>query len=173
MDFGGGPSPTANGERATPVHSVLFTFPEFLLTNSQELLGHQTSEVTSASGFAEFQTKVICNNSGHSLAPGVAIVLLAHAIHISSIQHGTSLRKGRQLKNLVAIKLRRKITDLLDLQTYASEGGESGASTGTSEGGALAEAYSTPAEKGGHALIIESRRQQEESSEEVICNLLL
>ena len=115
--------------------------------------------MTSASGFAEFQTKVICNVSGHSLAPGVAIVLLVHPIHISSIQSGTSLRKERQLKNLAAIKLRRKIIDLLDLQTYTSEGGESGAGTGTSEGGALAKAYSTPAEKGGQALIFESRRQ--------------
>ena len=85
--------------------------------STDELTGNvRTSKVTSASGFAEFQTKVICNVSGHSLAPGVAIVLLAHTIHISSIQSGTSLRKGRQLKNLVAIKLRRKIIDLLDLQ---------------------------------------------------------
>ena len=85
--------------------------------STNELTGTvRTSEVTSASGFAEFQTKVICNVSGHNLAPGVAIILLAHPIHISSIQSGTSLRKGRQLKNLVTIKLRRKIIDLLDQQ---------------------------------------------------------
>ena len=89
----------------------------------EELTGIvKTSKVTCASRFAEFQTKVICNVSSHSLALGVAIVLLAHSIHISSIQLGTSLRKRRQLKNLVAIKLKRKMIDLLDLQASKVEG---------------------------------------------------
>ena len=98
-------------------NSCPLCFVHLLGISTDELTGIvRTSEVTSASGFAEFQTKVICNVSGHSLAPGVAIVLLAHPIHMSSIQSGTSLRKGRQFKNLVAIKLMRKIIDLLDLQ---------------------------------------------------------
>ena len=51
--------------------------------------------------------------------------------------------------------------------TFASKGGETGTREGTSEGGPVADVYSTPAEKGGEALMFESRRQQEESSEEV------
>ena len=53
------------------------------------------------------------------------------------------------------------------MPTFASEGGETGTREGTSEGGPVADAYSTPAEKGGEALMFESRRQKEESSEEV------
>ena len=51
--------------------------------------------------------------------------------------------------------------------TYASEGGESGTGKGTSSSRVAADTYSTPTEKGGHALIFQSRRQQEESSKEV------
>ena len=40
----------------------------------------------------------------------------------------------------------------------ASEGVETGAEKGTSEAGAEIDAYSTPAERGGHALMFESRR---------------
>ena len=57
--------------------------------------------------------------------------------------------------------------------TFASEGGETGTREGTSKGGAVADAYSTPAEKGGQALMFESRRQEEESSKEVSYNLLV
>ena len=51
--------------------------------------------------------------------------------------------------------------------SYASEGGESSAGKEIFEGGAIADAYTTPAEKGGQALVLESRRQYEESLEEV------
>ena len=57
--------------------------------------------------------------------------------------------------------------------TFASEDRETGTREGILEGGAVADAYSTPAEKGGQALMFESRRQQEESSEEVSYNLLV
>ena len=40
--------------------------------------------------------------------------------------------------------------------TFVSEGGEIGTREGTSEGGAVADAYSTPVEKGGQALMFES-----------------
>ena len=42
--------------------------------------------------------------------------------------------------------------------TVASEGVETGARKGTSEGRAEIDVYSTPAERGGQALIFESRR---------------
>ena len=57
--------------------------------------------------------------------------------------------------------------------TVASEGGETGSKEVTSEGGAAANAFSTPAEKGGQALMFESQRQHEESSEEVSYNVLV
>ena len=57
--------------------------------------------------------------------------------------------------------------------TFASEGEETSTREGTSEGRAVADAYSTPTEKGGQALMFESRRQQEESSEDVSYNLLV
>ena len=51
--------------------------------------------------------------------------------------------------------------------SYASEGRESDVEKETFEGGVVANAYTTPAEKGGQALVFESRRQHEESLEEV------
>ena len=57
--------------------------------------------------------------------------------------------------------------------SVTSEGVETGAGKGTSEAGAEIDAYSTPAKKGGQALMFESQRQQEESSEEVSHYLLL
>ena len=57
--------------------------------------------------------------------------------------------------------------------SVASEGVEIGAGKETSEVGAEIDAYSTPAERGGQALMFESRRQQEESSEEISHYLLL
>ena len=53
------------------------------------------------------------------------------------------------------------------MPSVTSEGVETSAKKGTSEAGAEINAYSTPAERGGQALMFESRRQQEESSEEV------
>ena len=52
--------------------------------------------------------------------------------------------------------------------SYKSEGGESRVGKKSFEGGAEADAYTTPAERGGQALVIESQRQHEESSKEVI-----
>ena len=46
---------------------------------------------------------------------------------------------------------------------YASEGGESGVGKKSSEGGAVVDVYTTPAERGGQALVFESRRQHKES----------
>ena len=51
--------------------------------------------------------------------------------------------------------------------SVASKGVETSAEKGTLEAGVEINAYSTPAERGGQALMFESRRQQEESSEEV------
>ena len=51
--------------------------------------------------------------------------------------------------------------------TVASEGGETGSREVISQGGAAADVFTTPAEKGGQALMFESRRQHKESSEEV------
>ena len=45
------------------------------------------------------------------------------------------------------------------MPTFASEGGEIGTREETSEGGPVAEVYSTPAEKGREALMFASRRQ--------------
>ena len=55
----------------------------------------------------------------------------------------------------------------------ASEGGETGSRKVISEGGAAADVFTTPAEKGGQALMFESRRQHEESSLEVSYKVLV
>ena len=57
--------------------------------------------------------------------------------------------------------------------SVASEGVETSVEKGTSEAGIEIDAYSTPAERGGQALMYESRRQQEESFEEVSHYLLI
>ena len=57
--------------------------------------------------------------------------------------------------------------------TVASEGGETGYRELIFEGGEAADVLSTPAEKGGQALMFESRRQHEESSTEVSYNVLV
>ena len=58
--------------------------------------------------------------------------------------------------------------------SYASDSGESGVEKKSFEAEAEADTHSTPTERGGWALVFESRRQNEESLEEVIflCNRL-
>ena len=51
--------------------------------------------------------------------------------------------------------------------TVVSKGGETGSREVISEGGVAADVFTTVAEKGGQALMFESRRQHEESSDEV------
>ena len=57
--------------------------------------------------------------------------------------------------------------------TVAIEGGETSSRELISEGGEAADVLSTPAEKGGLALMFESRRQHEESLSEVSYNVLV
>ena len=57
--------------------------------------------------------------------------------------------------------------------TVASEGGETSSGELIFEGGEAADVLSTPAEKGGQALMFEGRRQHEESSSEVSYNVLV
>ena len=57
--------------------------------------------------------------------------------------------------------------------TIASEGGETGSRELICEGGEAANVLFTPVEKGGQALMFESRRQHEESSSEVSYNVLV
>ena len=52
--------------------------------------------------------------------------------------------------------------------SYASNGGESGVGKKSFEGEVEADTHTTPTERGGQALVFESRRQNEESSKEVI-----